>query len=352
MGSRAFATLASSAFHHIHGRLPASAEAISDSVGVAQGEAGDVAVVSWQDDATTAAGVLFAISKCQGDSAKVVLLMPTPRQGETGERDRLRPWLVGQLPSFGIDMVVWRGESGMSSWESVEDAHGKVLYQTGLVPDRRLSSWSQEPDLQPVLYRNGWTLDYLGLPLASLDAEDELMSVGASLRDEQARNLALGEHYDRAAELHKLLRLAKEQRTSGSFHPLAIESQHRWLRSLLTQKPHLLGAESIEVVEHTRTRETSRRCFGIADFGNGQRGVVVVMVGPDPLALLELAGVIRLARKQEMIGPVDGGILVSPARDRVRSVEEFLCRSSLPMRWVTVSNEWQEVCEVVSDASR
>lgn len=352
MGSRAFASLASSAFHHIYGQSPGSAEAISDVIGVARGDTGDVAVVSWQDDETTASAVLFALSKCRGDSTKIVLLKPVHKRSESDERDRFQPWLVSHLPLFEIDMLVWRGGNDISSWECFEYSVDKKLYKTELVSDQRLNRWDQEVDLQTVRYRDGWTLDYLGLPLASLGLRDDSMSIGASVRDEQARELAWGEHYDRREELSKLLRLAKEWRTFGSFHPLAIESQHRWLRSLLAKKPHILGAVSFEVLEHGGMRETSRRCYGVADYGNGQRGIVAVLVGPDPLASLELAGVICLAREQGMIAMTDGGVLVSPARDRTRSVEEFLYRSSLPMRWLTVSDEWQEVCEVVSDASR
>jgi hypothetical protein len=181
----------------------------------------------------------------------------------------------------------------------------------------------------------------LGLEVARMvgdDAEGWDLAVGVGDHDRDARReMRPGE--DPAAALDRVVDLVRTWRSPGArLHPANRLAPERWLRSVVTSRPHLVGAAELVALapplERTDLRHRSPAPAAGTDL-DGRPLVVVCSTGVD-IDLVPSAADSRL-----LDGRAARLVIVVPEGDDHPATRRLAARLAEPASVVTVSREWR-----------
>ncbi len=201
--------------------------------------------------------------------------------------------------------------------------------------------------LEVARFTDGVRLEYLGLEVARQIDGTNIVSVGSSERDRQARDLMYLSGYDIRVELEKTLSQLQVNRLSfGSLHPHALLCRDRWMRVLVAKRPEIIGFQIVQPLEISSLDEPTPRCYGIGESLNGSSTLLCFTSGPDIAAPFEALLLLSVLRCSSTVRPCPTKIsFIVQRRDVTEAFRTILMRSSQDWEIITVSERWFDLPE-------
>ena len=183
--------------------------------------------------------------------------------------------------------------------------------------------------------------EVLGLEVARVvvDADGAAaLEVGVGRHDREAFQMVHGDLPTRAA-LSSVITTVRENRRAGAeAHPLSRLAQERWVRSVLTERPDLVGAARLAPVVPLLPRDSVKDVVPACLVGEDDEGrplVVACSVGVD-LDLVPTAAEIR-----ELHAPGARLVLAVPKRDDQPVTRRIAGRLREPAEIVALPDDWR-----------
>ncbi|MEM7337298.1 MAG: hypothetical protein AAF467_01555 [Actinomycetota bacterium] len=183
------------------------------------------------------------------------------------------------------------------------------------IPDThwQLAPIMSEAGARPLDDHGVLVAEVTGLEVARVvdGADGPVIDIGVGQADRELSQLVHGSQ-EPGAGLRRVIAAVIEHRTGGSHHPLVRVARERWLRSVVLDRPELVGAAELSPVVPLRPRDGLMLAQPSAAAGrrpDGRPIVVVAVVGVD------LDVVPEGADYRDSVDPDAELVLVMPERD-------------------------------------
>ena len=185
------------------------------------------------------------------------------------------------------------------------------------------------------------TGEVLGLEIARVVVDQEggaALEVGVGRHDREAFQMVHGDVPTRDA-LASVITTVRENRRAGTeAHPLHRLAPERWVRSVLVERPDLVGARRLEPVDAVLPRESVKDVVAACLVGEDDAGaplVVACSVGVD-LDLVPTAAEIR-----DLHAPDARLLLAVPERDDHPVTRRIAARLRRPAEIAVLPEDWR-----------